>query len=247
MSPMVFEVLTIFPDIIRAYTSESIMKRAVDNGIIDVRAYNIRDFTTDRHRQVDDYPFGGGTGMILKPEPIFNAVEHLRMDNRERATILLSPGGRIFNQSMAEELARKRKDILMISGRYEGVDERIRTIVDEEVSAGDYILTGGELPALIIIDAVTRLLPGALGNQGAAGEESFAWGLLEYPQYTRPSDFSGLRVPDVLLSGNHRLIRRWRRKEALRRTLMRRPDMLAGTALDDEDYKLIREIKEEGQ
>ena len=242
---MVFEVLTIFPAIIEAYLSESIMRRAVERGALRVDVYNIRDFTTDRHRQVDDYPYGGGAGMVLKPEPVFNAIEHIESDGLERRRVLLTPGGRVFSQSIAEEYARQERRILLIAGRYEGIDERIRTVTDEELSIGDYVLTGGELPALVIIDAVTRLLPGVLGDSRSAEEESFTTGLLDHPHYTRPVEFRGMRVPDVLLGGNHRLIRRWRRKEALRRTLRQRPDLLDKADLSEEDQELLEEIKEE--
>ncbi|HEB75335.1 MAG TPA: tRNA (guanosine(37)-N1)-methyltransferase TrmD [Nitrospirae bacterium] len=242
---MVFEVLTIFPAIIEAYLSESIMRRAVERGALRVDVYNIRDFTTDRHRQVDDYPYGGGAGMVLKPEPVFNAIEHIERDGLERRRVLLTPGGRVFSQSIAEEYARQERRILLIAGRYEGIDERIRTVTDEELSIGDYVLTGGELPALVIIDAVTRLLPGVLGDSRSAEEESFTTGLLDHPHYTRPVEFRGMRVPEVLLGGNHRLIRRWRRREALRRTLRQRPDLLDKADLSEEDQELLEEIKEE--
>ncbi|GBE36275.1 tRNA (guanine-N(1)-)-methyltransferase [bacterium BMS3Bbin07] len=242
---MTFEVLTLFPDIIRSYLSESIMKRAIERGVVSVDVYNIRDFTTDKHRQVDDSPYGGGAGMVLKPEPVYNALDYLCKDGLERFKVLLTPGGRVFNQSLAEEYAGNRRRILFISGRYEGFDERIRAVSDEELSIGDYVLTGGELPALVIIDAVTRLLPGVLGDSRSAEEESFTTGLLDYPQYTRPVEFRGMKVPDVLLGGNHRLIKRWRRKEALRHTLQRRPGLLQRVTLSEEDNELIREIKEE--
>ncbi len=242
---MIFEVLTIFPRMIEAYLSESIMRRALERGLVRVDVYDIRDFTTDKHRQVDDAPYGGGAGMVLKPEPVLRALEFLGRDGQERLRVLLTPGGRVFDQSLAEEYAAEKRRILFISGRYEGVDERIRAMSDEELSIGDYVLTGGELPALVIIDAVTRLLPGVLGDSRSAEEESFTTGLLEYPQYTRPVEFRGMRVPEVLLSGNHERIRRWRRKEALRRTIERRPGLLQGMDLTEEDYELIEEIKEE--
>jgi len=242
---MTFEVLTLFPGIIRSYLSESIMKRAIERGAVSVDVYNIRDFTTDKHRQVDDSPYGGGAGMVLKPEPVCNALDYLCKDGLERFKVLLTPGGRVFNQSLAEEYAENRRRILFIAGRYEGFDERIRAVSDEELSIGDYVLTGGELPALVIIDAVTRLLPGVLGDSRSAEEESFTTGILDYPQYTRPVEFRGMKVPDVLLGGNHELIRRWRRKEALRHTLQRRPGLLQRVTLSEEDNELIREIKEE--
>jgi tRNA (guanine37-N1)-methyltransferase len=242
---MIFEVLTIFPAIINSYISESILKRAIEEGIIRVDVYNIRDFSEDKHSKVDDYPYGGGAGMVLKPEPIFNALEHICSDGRKRHIVLLSPSGRVFDQRAAEDFARQRMDLVLISGRYEGFDERIRTLIDEDFSIGDYILTGGELPALVIIDAITRLLPGVLGAERSAQEESFTTGILDYPQYTRPREFRGMKVPEVLLSGNHELIREWRRREALRRTVSLRPDLLEKAELSDEDINFLKEIKEE--
>ena len=247
MTDMRFDVLTIFPEIIDAYLSVSIMKRAIQKGLIEVHVHNIRDYTTDRHRQVDDYPYGGGAGMVFKVEPIYRAVESIEEDGIKRHKLLTSPGGRVFSQSVAREYAERHHAILIICGRYEGVDERVKTIVDEEVSIGDYVLTGGELASLVIIDAVSRLVPGVLGDEASKEEESFSYGLLEYPQYTRPREFRGMQVPEVLLSGNHREIRRWRRKEALRRTLKFRPDLLDKIELSDEDRRLIKEIKEEEQ
>jgi len=242
---MRFDVLTIFPEIIESYISVSIIKRAIEKGIINVRVHNIRDYTTDKHRQVDDYPYGGGAGMIFKPEPLFNAIEAVMSDGVARHRILTSPCGRVFTQDVAREFAKKHNALLIICGRYEGVDERVKALVDEEVSIGDYVLTGGELASLVIIDAVSRLVPGVLGDECSAEDESFSTGLLEYPQYTRPSVFRGMRVPDVLLSGNHGEIKRWRRKEALRRTLKVRPDMLEKAELTDEDKILLKEVKEE--
>ncbi|RMG73628.1 MAG: tRNA (guanosine(37)-N1)-methyltransferase TrmD [Nitrospirae bacterium] len=242
---MRFDVLTIFPEIINAYISESIIKRAIQKGIIEVRVHNIRDYTTDKHRQVDDYPYGGGAGMVFKPEPLFRAIEAVTADGIRRHRILTSPGGRIFTQKVAKEYAEGFNALLIVCGRYEGVDERVKCLIDEEVSIGDYILTGGELASLVIIDAVSRLLPGVLGDEASAEDESFSSGLLEYPQYTRPAEFRGMRVPDVLLSGNHGLIKRWRRKESLRRTLRQRPELIEKAVLTDEDKKLLKEIKEE--
>lgn len=242
------DVLTIFPDIISAYLKESILKRAQDSKILDVKVYNLRDFASGRHKKVDDYPFGGGAGMVFKPEPIFRAVESLKKDGEPRKVILLSPQGRQFNQSMAEDFSRGKERLVFICGRYEGIDERVRiSLVDEEVSIGDYVITGGELAALIIIDASTRLLPGALGDERSVGDESFSWDLLEYPHYTRPREFRGLSVPQVLLSGNHGEIWLWRRREALRKTVKMRPDLLEKVELTDVDKKLLSEIKEEGK
>ncbi|NOX20324.1 MAG: tRNA (guanosine(37)-N1)-methyltransferase TrmD [Nitrospirae bacterium] len=244
---MRFDVLTIFPEIINAYISVSIMKRAIDRGLVDVHVHNIRDYTTDKHRQVDDYPYGGGSGMVFKAEPIFRAVESIEADGIKRLKLLTSPGGRVFTQDVAREYAKSHRAILIICGRYEGVDERVKSIIDEEISIGDYVLTGGELASLVIIDAVSRLIPGVLGDEASTEEESFSDGLLEYPQYTRPREFRGMRVPEVLLSGNHQMVRRWRRKEALRRTLKQRPDLIEKIELTEEDRRLIKEIKEEEQ
>ena len=241
------DILTLFPDIINAYLNEGILKRAQRQGLLEVRVYNIRDFTTDKHRTVDDYPFGGGPGMVMKPEPLFRAIESLKEDGESRRVILLSPQGRQFNQTLAEELSREERRIVFICGRYEGVDERVRiALVDEEISIGDYVLTGGELAALVIIDASARLIPGVLGCDKSMEEESFSWGLLDYPHYTRPREFRGLKVPEVLLSGNHRQIWLWRRKEALRKTLKMRPDLLEKVELTSLDKEIISEIKNEG-
>jgi tRNA (guanine37-N1)-methyltransferase len=241
------DVLTLFPDILTAYLNESILKRAREKGLLDVHLVNIRDFTTDVHRTVDDYPFGGGAGMVFKPEPIFRAMDHLKKNGEARKVILLSPQGVPFNQKMAESLSRETGRLTFICGRYEGIDERVKHLVDEEVSIGDYIMTGGELAALVIIDAVTRLVPGAVGDEKSIEDESFSSGLLEYPQYTRPREFRGMKVPDVLLSGNHEEIRLWRRKQAIRTTMKVRPDMLDRMDLDDTDKKMMFEISSEDE
>lgn len=243
---MLFEIITIFPEIFDAYFSEGILKRAVQSGIVNVRVHNLRDYTTDRHRSVDDYPYGGGPGMVIKPEPFCRAVDSIKRDGVETCTIMLTPQGRIFNQELARELSNEKRRLLFLCGRYEGIDERVReSLVDKEISIGDYVLTGGELPALVIIDSIVRLLPGALGDEHSAVEESFSWGILDYPHYTRPPEHEGLKVPDVLLSGNHKDIASWRRKEALRRTMRRKPELLQKVSLTEEDHKLIMEIKEE--
>jgi len=221
---MKIDVLTLFPGMFAGPLDESIIMRARRAGLLDVQVHNLRDFAHNRHKTVDDRPFGGGPGMLLKPEPIFEAVEKLARESTR--VILLSPAGRTFSQAVAQELAQ-RDDLLLISGHYEGFDERVREqLADDELSIGDYVLTNGALPAMVIIDAVTRLLPGALGDDGSAEDESFSHGLLEYPQYTRPVEFRGLRVPDVLLSGNHAEIAKWRAEQARVRTRERRPDML---------------------
>lgn len=239
------DVLTLFPGIFSAYLEESILKRAREQGILEVALHNIRDYTSDPHRTVDDYPFGGGAGMVLKPEPIFRAMDALREDGQQRKVILLTPQGRPFSQAIAGELSGEQQRLVFICGRYEGIDERVRGLADDEISIGDYVLTGGELAALVVIDAVTRLIPGALGDERSAGDESFSWGLLEYPQYTRPREFRGLQVPAILLSGNHREIWVWRRKEALRRTLHRRPDIIDKMQLTELDKTMLSEIEEE--
>jgi tRNA (guanine37-N1)-methyltransferase len=217
-------VLTLFPGMFAGPLDESIVKRAREAGLLELTLHNLRDYAHDRHRTVDDRPFGGGPGMLLKPEPLFEAVEKLARETTR--VILLSPSGRAFNQAIARELA-KLDDLLLISGHYEGFDERVREqLADDELSIGDYVLTNGALPAMVIVDAVTRLLPGALGDDTSSHEESFSHGLLEYPQYTRPADFRGMKVPEVLLSGNHAQIAKWRADQANARTKERRPDLL---------------------
>ncbi|HAM51354.1 MAG TPA: tRNA (guanosine(37)-N1)-methyltransferase TrmD [Nitrospiraceae bacterium] len=240
------EFISIFPNIFNAYFSESILKRALQKGIIEVKVHNLRDYSTDRHRTVDDYPYGGGSGMVMKPEPLFSAVRSILADGIDTCTIMVTPQGRPFHQDMAVALSKEIRRLLFICGRYEAIDERVREgLVDLEISLGDYVLSGGELPALVIIDSIVRLLPGALGDERSVEEESFSWGILDYPHYTRPKDYEGLKVPAVLLSGNHKEIARWRRKEALKRTLGRRPELLRQVSLSKEDYQLLSEIKEE--
>ena len=238
-----FDIITIFPEMVKAYIGESILKRAVQKGLLDVRVYNLRDYTADKHRTVDDYPYGGGSGMVMKIEPIFRAVQAIKADGRERLTVMLSPQGRRYDQGRAEGVSREPRRILFICGRYEGIDERVRdSLVDEEISIGDYVLTGGELGALVIIDSVARLVPGVLGDEESAKEESFTWGILDYPHYTRPPEFMGRKVPGVLLSGNHREIADYRRREALKRTFQRRPDLLGKAALSKEDQDILNEL-----
>ncbi len=221
---MKIAVLTLFPGMFAGPLDESIVKRAREAGLLELTLHNLRDYTHDRHRTVDDRPFGGGPGMLLKPEPLFEAVEKLARETTR--VILLSPAGRTFNQAIARELAQV-DDLLLISGHYEGFDERVREhLADDEISIGDYVLTNGALPAMVIVDAVTRLLPGALGDDTSSHEESFSHGLLEYPQYTRPAEFRGMKVPEVLLSGNHAEIAKWRAEQASARTKERRPDLL---------------------
>jgi tRNA (guanine37-N1)-methyltransferase len=226
---MRFEIITIFPEIFREVFDFGIIRRAAESGLIEIKVHDLRDYTHDRHRQVDDRPFGGGAGMVMKAEPIFRAVEAIThgTDRDEVTTVLLSPQGRLFNQAIAENLSRRPR-LLLICGRYEGVDERVAEhLVDEELSIGDYVLSGGEIPAMVMVDAVTRLIPGALGSEESAVRESFADGLLDYPHYTRPADYRGFKAPDVLLSGHHGEIERWRRQKALEKTARRRPDLIA--------------------
>ena len=243
-----FEVLTLFPGILEGPLNESILKRGREKGLLDITVRNIRDYTEDKHKTADDSPYGGGAGMVLKPEPIFAAFEALKSEYRgeEFITILLSPQGRLFNQNRAEELSRERRRIILLCGHYESVDERvIDALIDEELSIGDYVLTGGEIAALAVIDASARLLPGVLGDEESACRDSFVEGLLDHPHYTRPAEFRGMKVPDVLLSGNHAEINKWRRREALKATLMKRPDLLAMADLAYEDREILKELKRE--
>jgi tRNA (guanine37-N1)-methyltransferase len=221
---MKIDVLTLFPAMFTGPLDESIIMRARKKGLLDLKIHDLRDWTHDRHRTVDDKPFGGGPGMLMKPEPLFEAVESLRRESTK--VILLSPGGRKFSQPIAAELAAE-KDLLFVTGHYEGFDERVREgLADDELSIGDYVLTNGALPAMVVIDAVTRLLPGVLGDDESSRDESFSHGLLEYPQYTRPAEFRGMKVPDVLVSGNHAEIEKWRREQARLRTEKDRPDLM---------------------
>ncbi len=241
-----FHVVTIFPEMLRAYIGFSIIKKAINNGLLSVEIHNLRDYSHDKHKTVDDYPYGGGAGMVMKPDPFFKIVESLWPEKNKRKVIMLSPRGRLFNQDTAYELAHGDKEVIFFCGRYEAIDQRVSDhLVDEEFSIGDYILTGGELPALVIIDAVARLIPGVLGDFSSTEEESFSWGLLDYPHYTRPENFRGLYVPAVLLSGNHNEINRWRKKQAIKTTLEKRPDILKRYVLSENDSELLREIKED--
>ena len=243
---MKFDIVTIFPRMIEAALAEGVVSRGIANGALDVTVVDLRDHTTDRHRSVDDVPYGGGPGMVMKPEPLVRAVEELRgRRGAPDVVILLSPQGKRFTQAEAERLSRLRH-IVLLCGRYEGMDERVPALVGaEEVSLGDFVVSGGELPAMIIVDAVSRLVPGVVGDVQSVAEDSFARGLLDYPHYTRPAEFAGLKVPDVLLSGHHADVRRWRRKTALARTLDRRPDLIESASLDAEDRELLEEILKE--
>lgn len=243
---MHIDILTLFPEMFEGAFNHSIMKRAQEKGQFTYNLINFRNYTENKHQKVDDYPYGGGAGMILTPQPIFDAVHDIKLQkNSKPRIILMCPQGETFTQSKAEELA-KEEHLIFISGHYEGYDERIRQhLVTDEISIGDYILTGGELGAMVVSDSVVRLLPDVLGNVESAKEDSFSTGLLEYPHYTRPADYKGLNVPEVLLSGNHALIERWRKKEALKRTLNRRPDLLEDYELSKEETELLNEIKSE--
>ncbi|MFH0909733.1 MAG: tRNA (guanosine(37)-N1)-methyltransferase TrmD [bacterium] len=221
---MKIDIITIFPRMLDGFLGESMMKRAVANGHVEFNSVDLRDFTTDRHRTTDDRPFGGGPGMLMKPEPLFKAIVSCKTD--QSRVILMSPQGRPFTQTIARELTG-HPHLVLVCGHYEGVDERVReALVDEEISIGDYVLTNGVLAAAVVCDAVVRLIPGVLGGEGAAEQESFSAGLLEFPQYTRPADYQGMKVPDVLVSGNHEQIAAWRREQSKARTKARRPDLL---------------------
>lgn len=238
-----FDILSIFPEMFASPLNCSIVKRAREKGLVEIHIYNIRDYAEDKHKMTDDAPYGGGGGMVMKVEPIARALASILPEKNNALTVLLTPQGETFNQKMAEEMSRCPR-IVLICGRYEGVDERVRDhLVDREVSMGDYILTGGELSSMMMIDAISRLVPGVLGNDESASSDSFSTGLLEYPHYTRPSNYRGWPVPEVLLSGNHREIQAWRRKESLRRTYVRRPDLLEKITMSSKDREILDEIK----
>jgi tRNA (guanine37-N1)-methyltransferase len=240
------DIVTIFPRMFQAYLEEGILARAVERGLVDLRVHDLREFTSDRHRSVDDVPYGGGPGMVLKIEPVFLALEAIRRERGTPSTVILtSPQGRTFSQAEARRLATL-EHIVILCGRYEGVDERVRErLAAEEISIGDYVLSGGELAALVVLDACARLIPGAVGDGESVEADSFTRGLLDFPQFTRPAEFRDWKVPDVLLSGHHEAIRRWRKREALRRTLERRPDLLAPAEMDDEEREMLRELRAE--
>jgi len=241
---MKIHILTLFPDMFAGPFADSIIGRAVDQGLVEIDIYNIRDYTRDKHHVVDDSPYGGGPGMVLKPEPMFEAVEAVKGDG-EVPVILLTPQGRLFNQTVAAELAG-REEMVLVCGHYEGVDERVRQhLVTDEISIGDYVLSGGEFAAMVVVDAVVRQLPGALGSEESVGDDSHSNGLLEYPQYTRPQSFRGWEVPQILLSGNHAEVERWRRGQSLKRTAERRPDLMERVALSDEDKELMARVERE--
>jgi tRNA (guanine37-N1)-methyltransferase len=243
---MKFDIVTIFPGMVRAVLAEGVVGRGIERGVLDVVVHDLRDATSDRHRTVDDVPYGGGPGMVMKVEPLLRTVGRIRETRgAPGAIVLLSPQGKPFRQEDASRLAAIGH-VALLCGRYEGIDERVRELAaTEELSIGDYVLSGGELPALVIVDAVSRLVPGVVGDEQSVAGDSFTRGLLDYPHYTRPAEIAGRRVPDVLLSGHHADVRRWRRKEALARTLERRPDLLAGATLDDEERALLDQIRRE--
>jgi tRNA (guanine37-N1)-methyltransferase len=240
---MRFDVFTLFPAVLQPYFEISILQRAIEHNLLEVFLHDIRAWTTDKHHTTDDTPYAGGGGMVMKPTPIFTAVEDVLGAPPQCPLVLLTPQGRVFNMKIAHELASHPR-VAFLCGRYEGVDERIRQhLVTDEISIGDFVVTGGELPALIVMDAVARFIPGVLGDPDGAMDDSHANGLLEYPHYTRPVDFRGWRVPDVLVSGNHAEINKWRREQSLLRTYQRRPDLLAKAELSDADRKYLREIQ----
>ena len=243
---MKLDVVTIFPRIVEAPLAEGIVGRAIERGLLDVRVHDLRDFTTDRHRVVDDVPFGGGPGMVLKPEPLFEAVDHVRgTRGAPDAVVLTSPDGSRFSHAEAERFSHLGH-VVILCGRYEGVDDRVREhLATDEISIGDYVVSGGELPALVIVDAIARLVPGVVGDEESVAHDTFARGLLDFPQFTRPAEYRGLKVPSVLLSGHHAEIARWRRREALARTLMRRPDLLDDAELDPSDRRLLQDLLEQ--
>lgn len=237
-----FDIITIFPGLFSAPFNESIMKRARDEGILETRVHNLREYTLDKHKRVDDYPFGGGVGMVMNVEPIARALEAVKKDRPNAWTILMTPGGVPLDQKKVLELS-KRESLVIVCGRYEGVDERVGLhFVDEEISIGDYVLSGGEIPALVVVEAVARLVPGVLGDESSAHEESFSTEILEYPQYTRPQDFRGHKVPEVLVSGDHKKIRDWQRVQALKKTARRRPDLLDKLELSDQDKLILEQL-----
>ncbi len=243
---MIFDVLTLFPGMFDSPLQESILGRAIKQELLQVRAHNLRDWAEGKHQTTDDTPYGGGDGMVMKPEPIARAVAALKVQTPQAKVLMMTPQGVPFTQRHARELA-KEEGLIFLCGRYEGFDERIRqTLVDAEFSLGDFVLTGGELPAMVMIDAISRYLPGVLGSEGSAETDSFSDGLLEYPQYTRPAVFEGMAVPQVLLSGDHGKIARWRREQQLLRTLQRRPDLLEQAELTQEDLKILTQLRQSG-
>ncbi|EUJ33431.1 tRNA (guanine-N(1)-)-methyltransferase [Listeria floridensis FSL S10-1187] len=242
---MKIDILSIFPEMFTGILTESIIKKAIEKQIVEIKVTDFRQYAEGKHQVVDDYPYGGGAGMLLKAQPIFDAVDAVKLPEKKPRIILMDPAGKPFNQKMAEEFAREDQ-LIFICGHYEGYDERIREhLVTDEVSLGDYILTGGEIGAMAMTDSIVRLLPGALGNASSAVHDSFSSGLLEHPHYTRPADYAGMKVPDVLLSGNHAVIEDWRRRESLRRTYLRRPDLFDSYTMSEKEEQWLEEIKNE--
>lgn len=239
---MRIDVLTLFPEMFSSVMTCSIMARAAERGLIDFRAHNIRDWSENKHKNTDDYPFGGGAGMVMMAQPIYSAMESV-LGYQKARRILMSPRGRILTPELARELAKEER-LLLLCGHYEGIDERVNEIIDEEISIGDYVLTGGELPAMVLIDCVARFIPGVLGSSESAEDESFGDGLLEYPQYTRPADFRGMKVPEVLLNGHHANIAKWRRQQSLKKTFEMRPDLLETAELTKTDRMFLEELME---
>ena len=242
---MRIDVVTIFPEFFASPLEESIIRRGRERGLLDIRVHDLRGWTSDRHKVTDDAPYGGGVGMVMKPEPLFAAIEALKADNPAAATVLLTPQGRVWNQALVREYGA-RPALILLCGRYEGVDERVReALVDEEISIGDYVLAGGETAAMVLIETLARQVPGVVGQAESVAQDSFFAGLLDHPHYTRPAEFRGRAVPEVLLSGDHAAIARWRRREALRHTLRKRPDLLANADLTPEDLRLLAELRAE--
>lgn len=244
---MLIDIVTIFPGMFQGPFEESILKRAQEKQLLQINIHNLRDFTTDKHKTVDDYPYGGGAGMVMKPEPIFAAVEHLleKSPAKTPRVILLCPQGEVFRQEKAKELA-KEEHLIFLCGHYEGIDERVRDyLVTDELSIGDYVLTGGELPAMVIIDSLARMIPGVVKETESVQQDSFYTGLLDYPQYTRPAEFRNWSVPDILLSGHHEKVAAWRKKESLRKTWLRRKDLLEKRELNKQERKMLQEIRDE--
>lgn len=246
---MRFDIITIFPEIFSSVFDFGIIRRAVEAKLIQINIHDLRDYTYDRHRQVDDRPFGGGAGMVMKPEPLFRAVEAVTNDASQASVVLLSPQGRLFDQNLAREYSQKER-VVLICGRYEGLDQRVvEHLITDELSIGDFVLSGGEIPAMVVVDAVTRVIPGALGCEQSAERESFVGGLLDFPQYTRPAEYRGMKVPEVLLSGNHAEIERWRWRKSIEQTLRRRPDLIQAHQVPADQRlemeKILHEIDEQ--
>ena len=240
---MRIDILTLFPEMFHGVLNSSILKRALNAGIMDFRLHNIRDYSASKHRNTDDYSFGGGVGMVMMPQPIFDCLDTILEDGDSARLICTTTRGRVLNQRIARELSGEKR-LVILCGHYEGIDERAMSMFDDEISVGDYVLTGGEIPAMVIVDCVSRLIPGVLGSEESTEDESFSYGLLEYPQYTRPAEYRGQRVPDVLLNGNHAAINRWRREQSLLMTLRRRPELLRTAELSDKDRKFLEQFQE---